>query len=572
MTRALHSSALTDLMRLKGTHMEGFDLISTGVWSIIPPILALALALITKEVYSSLAIGVFTGMVIYQFSLNGAGFEQLVDSFTMVPQMMAEQIAGNGALLLFLALLGALVVVIAGAGGSRAYGEWVATHIKNAKMAQILTAVLGIIIFVDDYFNCLTVGAVMRPVTDRFNISHEKLAWIIDSTAAPICIIAPVSSWAVAVGGYLGEGGFTTFVQSIPYNFYALLTIVFVFFMCATKKDFGPMRVAEAEFQDEGAKQDIPPKDSALEAMATVGLSDREAADTLPPFNMETVVAERDELDEAAQTAVEEFKGIAISERGRVFDLIVPIVVLIIFSILGMLYAGGFFKGVDFATAVGENPVFGLCIGVCVSLVVAAIMFLPRKLMTLSGYMEGISEGVRSMVGAIMILVLAWSLGGTCRYLLGTGEFVSGFLNSIGVGLALLPAVIFVVAAFIGFAMGTSWGTIALILPIVIGVFPADNPLFLVAIGATLGGAVYGDHVSPISDTTILSSAGAQCNHLRHVATQLPYASVVAVICLVGYLIAGFTGNPWISLAVGVVLMVAAVLVLNKSRYGALKD
>ncbi len=571
MTQAPHSSALTDPMRLKGTHMEGFDLISTGVWSIIPPILALALALITKEVYSSLAIGVFTGMVIYQFSLNGAGFEQLVDSFTMVPQMMAEQIAGNGALLLFLALLGALVVVIAGAGGSRAYGEWVATHIKNAKMAQILTAVLGIIIFVDDYFNCLTVGAVMRPVTDRFKISHEKLAWIIDSTAAPICIIAPVSSWAVAVGGYLGEGGFTTFVQSIPYNFYALLTIVFVFFMCATKKDFGPMRVAEAEFQDEGAKQDIPPKDSALEAMATVGLSDREAADTLPPFNMETVVAERDELDEAAQTAVEEFKGIAISEKGRVFDLIVPIVVLIIFSILGMLYAGGFFKGVDFATAVGENPVFGLCIGVCVSLVVAAIMFLPRKLMTLSGYMEGISEGVRSMVGAIMILVLAWSLGGTCRNRLGTGEFVSGFLNSIGVGLALLPAVIFVVAAFIGFAMGTSWGTIALILPIVIGVFPADNPLFLVAIGATLGGAVYGDHVSPISDTTILSSAGAQCNHLRHVATQLPYASVVAVICLVGYLIAGFTGNPWISLAVGAVLMVAAVLVLNKSRYGALK-
>ena len=551
--------------------MEGFDLISTGVWSIIPPILALGLALITKEVYSSLAIGVFVGMVIYQFSLNGVGVEPLVDSFTMVPQMMAEQIAGNGALLLFLALLGALVVVIAGAGGSRAYGEWVATHIKNAKMAQILTAVLGIIIFVDDYFNCLTVGAVMRPVTDRFKISHEKLAWIIDSTAAPICIIAPVSSWAVAVGGYLGEGGFTTFVQSIPYNFYALLTIVFVFFMCATKKDFGPMRVAEAEFQDEGAKQDIPPKDSALEAMATVGLSDREAADTLPPFNMETVVAERDELDEAAQTAVEEFKGIAISEKGRVFDLIVPIVVLIIFSILGMLYAGGFFKGVDFATAVGENPVFGLCIGVCVSLVVAAIMFLPRKLMTLSGYMEGISEGVRSMVGAIMILVLAWSLGGTCRYLLGTGEFVSGFLNSIGVGLALLPAVIFVVAAFIGFAMGTSWGTIALILPIVIGVFPADNPLFLVAIGATLGGAVYGDHVSPISDTTILSSAGAQCNHLRHVATQLPYASVVAVICLVGYLIAGFTGNPWISLAVGAVLMVAAVLVLNKSRYGALK-
>ena len=552
--------------------MEGFDLISTGVWSIIPPLLALGLALITKEVYSSLAIGVFTGMLIYQFSLNGVGFEQLVDSFTMVPQMMAEQMAGNAALLLFLALLGALVVVIAAAGGSRAYAEWVSTHIKNARMAQVLTAVLGIIIFVDDYFNCLTVGAVMRPVTDRFNISHEKLAWIIDSTAAPICIIAPVSSWAVAVGGYLGEGGFTTFVQSIPYNFYALLTIVFVFFMCFVGRDFGPMRMAEADAHKSAEDQHrIPQRDSALEAVSTARISDPRDADQLP-VNLETIVAEEDELDEAAQAAVEEFKGMAVSDKGRVFDLIIPIIVLIVFSILGMLYAGGFFQGVDFATAVGENPVFGLCIGVSVALVVTAAMFLPRKLMTLSSYMEGISEGVRSMVGAIMILVLAWSLGGTCRYLLGTGEFVSGFLNSIGVGLEMLPAVIFVVSAFIGFAMGTSWGTIALILPIVIGVFPVDSPLFLVAIGATLGGSVYGDHVSPISDTTILSSAGAQCNHLRHVATQLPYASVVAVVCLVGYVIAGFTGNPWISLAVGAVLMVGAVLVLNRSGYGAAKE
>lgn len=551
--------------------MEGFDLISAGVWSIVPPILALGLALITKEVYSSLAIGVFTGMVIYQFTLNGAGFEQLVDSFTMVPQMMAEQIAGNGALLLFLALLGALVVVIAAAGGSRAYAEWVSTHIKNAKMAQVLTALLGIIIFVDDYFNCLTVGAVMRPVTDRFNISREKLAWIIDSTAAPICIIAPVSSWAVAVGGYLGEGGFTTFVQSIPYNFYALLTIVFVFFMCFSNRDFGPMRQAEADAHKSADQQQrIPSPDSALEAVSTARLDGAAEGDPLPA-KIETIVAERDELEDAAKAAVEEFKGMTISNKGRVFDLIVPIIVLIVFSILGMLYAGGFFQGVDFSTAVGENPVFGLCIGVCVALVVSAGMFLPRKLMTLSGYMEGISEGVRSMVGAIMILVLAWSLGGTCRYLLGTGEFVSGFLNSIGVGLELLPAVIFLVAAFIGFAMGTSWGTIALILPIVIGVFPVEGPLFLVAVGATLGGAVYGDHVSPISDTTILSSAGAQCNHLRHVATQLPYASVVAVICFAGYVVAGFTGNPWISLAGGAVVMVLAVLVLNRSKYGAAK-
>ena len=550
--------------------MEGFDLISTGVWSIIPPILALALALITKEVYSSLAIGVFTGMVIYQFSLNGAGFEQLVDSFTMVPQMMAEQIAGNGALLLFLALLGALVVVIAGAGGSRAYGEWVATHIKNAKMAQILTAVLGIIIFVDDYFNCLTVGAVMRPVTDRFKISHEKLAWIIDSTAAPICIIAPVSSWAVAVGGYLGEGGFTTFVQSIPYNFYALLTIFFVFFMLImNKNDYGPMRAAEEEAKSsEGATAE---GGKLLEKLSTMGLSDQAEADPDDHTNLESVVTEQADIEQSASAAIDEYKGLDISEKGKVYDLIVPILVLIFFSILGMMYTGGFFEGVDFATAVGENPVGGLCIGATVALCVAGAMFLPRGLTTLSGFVESVSEGVRSMVGAIMILVLAWSLGGCCRYMLGTGDFVSSFLNSLGVSLAILPCIIFLVAGFIGFAMGTSWGTIALILPIVVGVFNEGDPLFLVAVGATLAGAVYGDHISPISDTTILSSAGAKCNHLRHVATQLPYATTVMVVCFVCYIVAGFTGNPWISLVLGAVLIVVAVKILHKSNIGVKK-
>ena len=538
--------------------------------SLLPPVVAIVLALNTKEVYTSLLVGIATGALLYA---NGNLELALTTLFFNEDGGMVSKLSdsSNVGILVFLVMLGILVALMNKAGGSAAFGRWASTHIHTRAGAQFATLLLGILIFVDDYFNCLTVGAVMRPVTDRFNISHEKLAWIIDSTAAPICIIAPVSSWAVAVGGYLGEGGFTTFVQSIPYNFYALLTIVFVFFMCATKKDFGPMRVAEAEVAQPSDKQHrIPPKDSALESMSTVGISDPHAADQLP-LNMDTVIAEEDELDEAAQIAVEEFKGMSISDKGRVFDLIVPIVVLIIFSILGMLYAGGFFQGVDFATAVGENPVFGLCIGVCVALVVTAAMFLPRKLMTLSGYMDGVAEGVRSMVGAIMILVLAWSLGGTCRYLLGTGEFVSGFLNSIGVGLALLPAVIFIVAAFIGFAMGTSWGTIALILPIVIGVFPAQDPLFLVAIGATLGGAVYGDHVSPISDTTILSSAGAQCNHLRHVATQLPYASVVAAVCIVGYIVAGFTGSPWIALVVGAVMMIAAILVLNRSKYGAVK-
>lgn len=549
---------------------EAFELISTGAWSIVPPLLALALALITKEVYSSLTIGVFVGMVIYQFTLNGVGVDQLVTAFTDVPNAMALQIADNGALLLFLALLGALTVVIATAGGSRAYAEWVSTHIKNARAAQVLTGLLGIIIFVDDYFNCLTVGAVMRPVTDRFHVSHEKLAWIIDSTAAPVCIIAPVSSWAVAVGGYLGDDGFTTFVQSIPYNFYALLTIFFVFFMLITNKnDYGPMRAAEAEAKTsedaaaEGGK--------LLEKLSAMGLSDQAEADPDDHTNLESVVTEQADIEQSASAAIDEYKGLDISEKGKVYDLIVPILVLIFFSILGMMYTGGFFKGVDFATAVGENPVGGLCIGATVALCVAGAMFLPRSLTTLSGFVESVSEGVRSMVGAIMILVLAWSLGGCCRYMLGTGDFVSSFLNSLGVSLAILPCIIFLVAGFIGFAMGTSWGTIALILPIVVGVFNEGDPLFLVAVGATLAGAVYGDHISPISDTTILSSAGAKCNHLRHVATQLPYATTVMVVCFVCYIVAGFTGNPWISLVLGAVLIVVAVKILHKSNIGMKK-
>ena len=549
---------------------EAFELISTGAWSIVPPLLALALALITKEVYSSLTIGVFVGMVIYQFTLNGVGVDQLVTAFTDVPNAMALQIADNGALLLFLALLGALTVVIATAGGSRAYAEWVSTHIKNARAAQVLTGLLGIIIFVDDYFNCLTVGAVMRPVTDRFHVSHEKLAWIIDSTAAPVCIIAPVSSWAVAVGGYLGDDGFSTFVQSIPYNFYALLTIFFVFFMLITNKnDYGPMRAAEEEAKSsEGATAE---GGKLLEKLSTMGLSDQAEADPDDHTNLESVVTEQADIEQSASAAIDEYKGLDISEKGKVYDLIVPILVLIFFSILGMMYTGGFFEGVDFATAVGENPVGGLCIGAMVALCVAGAMFLPRGLTTLSGFVESVSEGVRSMVGAIMILVLAWSLGGCCRYMLGTGDFVSSFLNSLGVSLAILPCIIFLVAGFIGFAMGTSWGTIALILPIVVGVFNEGDPLFLVAVGATLAGAVYGDHISPISDTTILSSAGAKCNHLRHVATQLPYATTVMVVCFVCYIVAGFTGNPWISLVLGAVLIVVAVKILHKSNIGVKK-
>jgi tetracycline resistance efflux pump len=531
--------------------MEGFELISTGAWSIVPPLLALGLALLTKEVYSSLLVGVFSGLIIYEFTLNGAGTDQFIAAFCDIPQVMGEQISSNGALILFLALLGALVVVIAIAGGSRAYAEWAAKHIKNARMAAFMTAVLGLVMFIDDYFNCLTVGAVMRPITDKFRISHEKLAWIIDSSAAPVCIIAPVSSWAVAVGGYLGDDGFNTFVASIPYNFYALITIVFVFAMCLFGKDFFSMGKAQRDCEAHSYSDILQP--SALAAVSGAGVP-------TDPDAVETVVTEQSDL-EGATKAEEQFKGLPVSQNGKVFDLIVPIVVLIVFAILGMLYVGGYFEGADFATAIGENPIMGLCIGAIVALTVSAAMYLPRKLTTLVGFTEGVSEGVRSMVGAIMILVLAWSLGGCCRYMLGTGEFVSSFLTSAGFTLTLLPAIIFVVAGFIGFAMGTSWGTIALILPIVLGVFPESDPLFLITIGATLAGAVYGDHVSPISDTTILSSAGAECNHLRHVATQLPYATLVAVICLAGYLVAGFTGSPWPSLIGGIAIAIVAVLV-----------
>lgn len=539
--------------------MEGFELIATGLWSIVPPILALVLALITKEVYSSLTIGVFTGMIIYQFTLNGVGGEQLVASFTMVPQMMAEQIAGNGALLLFLALLGALTVVIATAGGSRAYAEWVTTHVKNARAASILTALLGIIIFVDDYFNCLTVGAVMRPVTDKFRVSHEKLAWIIDSTAAPVCIIAPVSSWAVAVGGYMGEDGFNTFVASIPYNFYALLTIMFVFALCACGRDFGPMKRAQQAFETRFKQPRKGIKHAAEESLAPSSSAVREDIDETLEDNVR--------LQDMAGEALDAYDQLHIARNGRVYDLIVPILVLIIFSILGMMYAGGFFQGIDFAAAMGENPIMGLCIGSVVALVVAALLYLPRKLLNLSSFITGASEGVRSMVEAIMILVLAWSLGGCCRYMLGTGTFIAGLLNSAGFALQFLPVVIFIASAFIGFAMGTSWGTIALVIPIVIGVFTPESPLYLLTIGATLAGAVYGDHISPISDTTILSSAGASCNHLAHVTTQLPYASLVAGICLVGYLVAGLSLSPWPSLIGGlalILLFIGGLVVKNR--------
>nr|MDD6334884.1 Na+/H+ antiporter NhaC family protein [bacterium] len=475
--------------------MEGFELIETGLWSILPPLIAIALALITKEVYSSLTVGVLSGMMIYAFSSGGG----VISGIDLSLRMMAEQLGNNGYLVLFLALLGALVVVITMAGGSRAYGKWAFSKIKAPTGAKIATGVLGLLIFIDDYFNCLTVGTVMRPVTDRHAISRPKLAYLIDATAAPICIIAPISSWAAAVAGSLGEGGFTAFVQAIPYNLYALLTITMVIFLCLTKFDFGPMAKAQREAR--------------------------------------AIADDPDAVDQS------DFNGIPVSSKGRVFDLIIPIAALIIFAILGMAYVGGFFSGTPFIDAIGENPSAGLALGAFGALIVALILFIPRRLMTFKGFMDGVVEGMKSMLPAIMILVLAWSLSGICRYMIGTGEFVSSLVSGSTFVISLLPVIVFLIAAFLSFSMGTAWGTFGILLPIVMTICVDTPNMLLPAMGATLAGSVFGDHCSPISDTTILSSTGAKCDHIQHVSTQMPYALVVAAVCAVGYLISGFIGN-----------------------------
>ena len=419
-----------------------FTMIETGWLSLIPPILAITLALITKEVYSSL----------------------------------------------FLALLWAVVILVSKSGGSEAYGRWAGAKLKSRKSAALATSFLGILIFIDDGFNCLTVGTVMRPIMDRMRVSREKLAYIIDSTAAPVCIIAPVSSWAVAVASEVSEeGGFGTFLQTIPYNFYALLTIAMVFLISITGKDFGPMKKAE---------------EAAMKGDSLKG-----------------------------QQASADAEG-----KGKVIDLVLPILVLIICAILG-----------------GYNPTAGLTLGAFAGLITAMLLYLPRKLMTAKEFIGYIVEGIGSIVPPMLILILSWSLGGVCRQLIGTGLFISGFVSTANLPLAFLPVLIFIISALMSFSMGTSWGTFGMLIPIItmICATPGAEVYLIPALGATLAGSVYGDHCSPISDTTILSSTGAECQHISHVETQLPYATLVAVICGIGYLIAGLMRSPWIALAVG---------------------
>lgn len=489
----------------------GLEMIEAGWLSILPPLVAIILALITKEVYSSLFIGVFAGMLIY-CTLTGTS---LILAVQYVIDMMACKLGDNAMMVIFLGLLGALVYVITKAGGSYAYGKWASTKLKNPITAKLATVILGLLIFIDDYFNCLTVGSVMRPITDKFNISREKLAYIIDATAAPICIIAPISSWAVAVSSELG-GGLGAFMQTIPFNLYALLTLSMIVFLCFKDFDFGPMKDAELEAQN-------------------------------------NVVSS--EVEENIQT------------KGKVIDLVAPMLVLIVSSILCMAAVGGFFSGVDFTTAIGENPTLGLALGAFIALVFAICLYIPRKLMTFKQFMEGVAEGVKTMVGAIMILTLAWSLSGVCREMIGTGPFVSSIVASSSLSLNFLPLIVFLVAAFLSFSMGTAWGTFGILIPIVsmICAGEANTSILIVTLGATLAGSVYGDHCSPISDTTILSSAGAQCDHIKHVQTQIPYATLVAGVCAVGYLVGGFTQNPWITLGFSEALLFTVLYFMKKA-------
>ncbi len=491
-------------------------MIETGWISILPPLIAIVLALITKEVYSSLFLGVLSGMVIYVISAG----EPFMAVFSRLFDMMAQKIADNAYMIIFLALLWAVITLVGKSGGTSAYGRWAEKKLKNKRATLLTTALLGVLIFIDDGFNCLTIGTVMRPVYDRQRISREKLAYIIDATAAPICIIAPVSSWAVAVASEVSDtNGFTTFLSTIPYNLYALLTILMVVFVCVTGLDFGKMRKAEERAQAEG--------------------------------NGDAVTDEK----------IDESNG-----KGRVIDLVLPILVLIVCAILGMAYVGGFFEGVPFSEAIGANPTAGLSLGAFAGLVTAFILYIPRKIMKPKAFATNIVSGVGSIVPPMLILILSWSLGGVCRELIGTGQFISGFIASSNVPLQLLPFVVFVIAALMSFSMGTSWGTFGLLIPIVTMICSATggSDLLVPTLGATLAGSVYGDHCSPISDTTILASTGAQCEHIRHVESQIPYATLTAVVCAIGYLIIGFTNMPWISLAVGAALLIGAMFILRR--------
>lgn len=497
--------------------------------SIVPPIVAIGLALITKEVFSSLLVGIFTGTLIYAF---GMGQNVVMGTVETAFKLMVDKLDFN--ILVFCSLLGALVYVMSLSGGTVAYGKSAAGLIKGRRSSLMSTSFLGITIFIDDYFNCLTVGTVMRPLTDLYKVSRAKLAYLIDSTAAPVCIIAPISSWAAAVGSSLkGTGAFESelgaFCATIPWNFYAILSLVMVLFISWTNFDFGPMRASEeraARGEDEWVR----------------------ASDDKLKFN----------------------------RNGTMWDMLVPLLALIAFAVLALMYTGGYWgsdpKYHTFIDSIGNsNASLSLVLASFAALLVAMALYVPRRLVKFNEFIEGCVEGMKLMLPANIILILAWTLSGVCRDLLSTPQFMQHVVTASGMSAMFLPVVVFAIAAMLSFSMGTAWGTFGILIPIIVPIIQALDPsLTVVVLSATLAGSVFGDHCSPISDTTILSSAGAGCNHMEHVSTQIPYALLVAIFSGIGYLVAGVTGgNLWASLGVSLAGMLAVICVLHAKKSNA---
>ena len=496
-------------------------------WAVLPPLIAIVLALITKEVYSSLFLGVLTGAILYAGAdldgiLNHILYEEVGESKFGIIAALSD--SWNVGILIFLVVLGIIVALMNLSGGSKAFGAWALRRVRTRVAAEIATVLLGIVIFVDDYFNCLTVGSVMKPVTDNFKISRAKLAYIIDATAAPVCIIAPVSSWAAAVSSFAGEGeGINLFIRCIPYNFYALFTLVMMFAIIFMKFDYATMASFEMNAVENGD-------------LFTVTDSNADTAD-------------------AAESG---------SDKGIVLDLVFPVVVLVVSCVLGMVYTGGFFDGAGFVTAFSDSDAsIGLSMGGLVALVLIIIYYMIRRTISFSECMSCVPEGMKAMASPILVLTLAWTLKSMTDSL-GLADYVSGLVENMqGAAIGVIPAALFLIACVLAFASGTSWGTFGILIPLGLAITKSHPELATPIIAACMAGAVYGDHCSPISDTTIMASAGANCNHVSHVSTQLPYATTVAVVAAVSYLIAGYVSSPVIPLIVGVVLLLGALFFLR---------
>ena len=520
---ALVMLLITSLAFAEGEDEEVVEACKTfykTAWALLPPVIAIGLALLTKEVYSSLFIGILVGGILW----SGGNFEKTLTHVFNDGIVASLSDPYNVGILVFLVIIGALVVMMNKAGGSAAFGRWASEHIKTRIGAQLATIALGVLIFIDDYFNCLTVGSVMRPVTDGHKVSRAKLAYLIDATAAPVCIIAPVSSWAAAVSSYVDDGnGLSLFVKAIPFNFYAILTIVMMISMAFFNMDFGPMAKHERNAKEKG--------------------------DIFSGMKNVTEIVNQE-----------------ANPNGRVYDLVIPIFALIVSCVIGMIYTGGFFKGENFVDAFSNaDASVGLMLGSAVTLIITVVYYLIRRVVSFRNLMEAIPQGFRAMVPAILILTFAWSLKAMTDSL-GAKLFVEELVKDSASSFAkFLPAIIFLIACFLSFATGTSWGTFGILIPITLGVFPLDDPLGVVCVSACMAGAVCGDHCSPISDTTIMASAGAQCDHVTHVSTQLPYALVCAAVSFVSYVIAGIWPKAYIALPVAVVLMFLTVLGAKKT-------